>query len=61
MQACLHVCHPCSCAALLLLLQYDEMYKRSIEDPNGFWGDIAKEFHWEKQVRGHISCVTAMA
>jgi hypothetical protein len=34
-----------------LLLQYDEMYKRSIEDPNGFWGDIAKEFYWEKQVR----------
>ncbi|KAF6258777.1 acetyl-CoA synthetase [Scenedesmus sp. NREL 46B-D3] len=29
--------------------QYDEMYKRSIEDPNGFWGDIAKEFYWEKQ------------
>jgi hypothetical protein len=36
---------------LLLLLQYDEMYKRSIEDPNGFWGDIAKEFFWKKQVR----------
>jgi acetyl-CoA synthetase len=24
------------------------MYKRSIEDPSGFWGDIAKQFHWEK-------------
>ena len=26
--------------------QYDAMYKRSVEDPAGFWGDIAKEFHW---------------
>ena len=30
--------------------QYDAMYKRSIEDPEGFWSDIAKDFHWEKQV-----------
>lgn len=30
--------------------QYDEMYKRSIEDPEGFWGDIASRFHWEKKV-----------
>lgn len=26
---------------------YDALYKRSIDDPEGFWGDIAKEFHWE--------------
>ena len=32
--------------------QYDEMYKRSIEDPEGFWGDIADQFHWEKKVTG---------
>ena len=30
--------------------QYDEMYKRSIDDPEGFWGDIANQFHWEKKV-----------
>lgn len=30
--------------------QYDAMYKRSVEDPEGFWGDIAKEFYWKKQV-----------
>lgn len=31
--------------------EYDEMYKRSIEDPNGFWREIAmKEFHWETPV-----------
>ena len=22
------------------------MYQRSIDDPEGFWGDIAKDFHW---------------
>ena len=22
------------------------MYKRSIEDPVGFWSDIARTFHW---------------
>ncbi|CAG2226426.1 ACSS1_2 [Mytilus edulis] len=25
---------------------YKEMYKRSVEDPEGFWGDIAKQFYW---------------
>ena len=30
--------------------QYDAMYKRSLEDPDGFWSNIAKDFHWEKQV-----------
>eukprot|EP00879_Flechtneria_rotunda_P010550 GHRR01011030.1.p1 GENE.GHRR01011030.1~~GHRR01011030.1.p1 ORF type:complete len:632 (+),score=174.59 GHRR01011030.1:389-2284(+) len=25
------------------------MYRRSMEDPNGFWSDIAQEYHWEKQ------------
>ena len=32
-------------------MQYEEMYNRSIQDPNGFWSDMAKEFHWDKQVR----------
>jgi len=27
---------------------YKEMYDRSISDPEGFWGEIAKEFHWEQ-------------
>ncbi len=30
--------------------QYDAMYKRSIDDPEGFWTDVAKEFYWKKQV-----------
>ncbi|XP_024389050.1 acetyl-coenzyme A synthetase, chloroplastic/glyoxysomal [Physcomitrium patens] len=29
--------------------QYDEMYKRSVEDPDGFWGDIASTFFWKKK------------
>ena len=27
--------------------QYREMYKRSVEDPAGFWGEIAKTFYWK--------------
>lgn len=27
--------------------EYRSMHKRSLEDPSGFWGDIASEFHWE--------------
>mmetsp|Transcript_8924 Transcript_8924/g.26779 ORF Transcript_8924/g.26779 Transcript_8924/m.26779 type:complete len:721 (-) Transcript_8924:858-3020(-) len=35
--------------------QYDEMYKRSIDDPEGFWGEIADQFHWEKKwEKGHF-------
>lgn len=30
--------------------QYDAMYKQSIEDPERFWSDIAKDFYWKKQV-----------
>jgi len=26
--------------------QYQELYKRSIEDPEGFWGEVAAELHW---------------
>lgn len=29
--------------------QYQELYKKSIEDPQSFWGDIAKQFHWETE------------
>ncbi|XP_052776237.1 acetyl-coenzyme A synthetase, cytoplasmic-like [Mya arenaria] len=32
--------------------QYREMYKKSVEDPVGFWGDIAKAFHWESGPTG---------
>lgn len=32
--------------------QYRNMYKKSIEDPEGFWGDIAKSFYWESPPTG---------
>ncbi|MGH9850574.1 MAG: acetate--CoA ligase, partial [Blastocatellia bacterium] len=28
---------------------YDRIYKRSVEDPEGFWSEIASELHWFKQ------------
>jgi len=31
------------------LEQYHETYKRSIEDPEGFWGEIAEHFTWRKK------------
>ena len=31
------------------LAQYEEMYKRSIEDPDGFWAEIADTFVWQKK------------
>ncbi|KAH3694037.1 hypothetical protein DPMN_081476 [Dreissena polymorpha] len=32
--------------------QYRDMYKHSVEDPDGFWGDIAREFHWASPPTG---------
>ncbi|PKA56933.1 Acetate--CoA ligase ACS, chloroplastic/glyoxysomal [Apostasia shenzhenica] len=29
--------------------QYMNMYKRSVEDPAGFWSDIASSFYWKKK------------
>lgn len=29
--------------------QYQELYKKSIEDPQSFWSEIAKQFHWETE------------
>ena len=29
--------------------QYREMYRRSIEDPEGFWGEQAESFHWQRK------------
>ncbi len=30
------------------LEQYEAMYKQSIEDPEAFWADVAKDLHWFK-------------
>jgi acetyl-CoA synthetase len=29
--------------------QYESMYQRSIDDPEGFWAEIAESFHWQKK------------
>ncbi|KAF7802030.1 Acetyl-coenzyme A synthetase, chloroplastic/glyoxysomal [Senna tora] len=34
--------------------QYLEMYKRSIEDPAGFWSEIASEFYWKQKWGGKV-------
>ena len=28
------------------LAEYEQMYARSIADPESFWAEIAKELHW---------------
>jgi propionyl-CoA synthetase len=28
---------------------YEEIYQRSLKDPEGFWGKIAEQFHWYKK------------
>jgi len=30
---------------------YERMYKRSVEDPAGFWADMAAGFVWERRAR----------
>lgn len=27
--------------------KYKEMHKKSLEDPEAFWSEIASEFHWQ--------------
>ncbi|GJY64385.1 acetyl-coenzyme A synthetase, chloroplastic/glyoxysomal [Tanacetum coccineum] len=34
--------------------KYLEMYKRSIEDPAGFWSDMASEFYWKEKWGPHV-------
>ncbi len=29
--------------------QYQEMYQRSVGDPEGFWAEAAEEFHWQRK------------
>jgi hypothetical protein len=33
-----------------MCVQYKQMYKESIEEPEKFWGKIADDFHWEQKV-----------
>ncbi|MGI9434192.1 MAG: propionyl-CoA synthetase [Geminicoccaceae bacterium] len=29
--------------------RYDEIYRRSIDDPNAFWGELAEALHWDQR------------
>jgi propionyl-CoA synthetase len=29
--------------------KFDELYQRSIRDPEGFWGEAAEALHWERR------------
>ncbi|MEZ0227426.1 MAG: acetate--CoA ligase, partial [Planctomycetota bacterium] len=33
-------------ARISTFADYERLYKRSMEDPEGFWSDVAKELHW---------------
>ena len=37
-----------SSAAIIDEAKYQEMYERSVEDPNGFWAEQAKRIDWIK-------------
>ena len=32
-------------------VDYERMYRRSVDDPAGFWADMAAGFVWERKVR----------
>jgi acetyl-CoA synthetase len=36
--------------------QYEQMYQRSVEDPEGFWGEIAEGFVWKKKWDQVMDC-----
>jgi len=36
--------------------EYKAMYKRSVDDPSGFWADIANTFHWETPFKETVRC-----
>ena len=40
---------------------YERLYKRSVEDPAGFWADMAGGFVWERRVRlcASLLCATS--
>jgi acetyl-CoA synthetase len=40
---------PSEIAAAANVQEYDQLYRRSIEDPEGFWGERAEELEWYKK------------
>ena len=39
---------PSSLIEQVYLKDFDEAYRRSVEDPDGFWAEVASELHWFK-------------
>ena len=39
---------PASLIEQVYLKDYEEAYRRSVEDPEGFWAEVASELHWFK-------------
>ena len=35
-------------ARIKSLAEYEQMYRRSVEDPESFWAEAARELHWFK-------------
>ena len=35
-------------ARIKSLAEYEQMYRRSVDDPEGFWAEAARELHWFK-------------
>ncbi|HMD22393.1 MAG TPA: acetyl-coenzyme A synthetase N-terminal domain-containing protein, partial [Alloacidobacterium sp.] len=33
-------------ARIKSLAEYEQIYRRSVEDPEGFWAEAARELHW---------------
>ncbi|MGH8911034.1 MAG: acetyl-coenzyme A synthetase N-terminal domain-containing protein, partial [Acidimicrobiia bacterium] len=29
-------------------MSYAEVYRRSLDDPDGFWGEVAGAVHWDR-------------
>lgn len=34
--------------------EYDVLYKKSMEDPQNFWKDVADKFYWREPVKGKV-------
>src|SRR5690606_8473525 len=36
--------------------EYQEKYKLSVEDPEGFWAEVAQQFQWKKPWKRVLDC-----
>lgn len=38
------------------MIEYQKLYRKSIDNPVDFWSDIAKQFHWETPIDREKFC-----